>query len=282
MTAGELLDAAAAKLRQAGSDAAAREARLLLAAISGIEVGRLLAWPETEIAAETAANFHSALLRRLAHEPLSRILGKREFWSLEFRLGPDTLDPRPDSETLIAAALDRVGARDRPLRLLDLGTGTGCLLLSLLHEFPASWGLGVDISPAAARVAQANAAALGLGPRAVFLAGDWAAAICGRFDLIIANPPYIADGEIPALMPEVRLFDPRRALDGGPDGLDAYRQILAALPRLLTPQGFAVLELGAGQANAVSAEATAVGLRPIEIRRDLGGIERALLLTHSI
>nr|WP_309139476.1 peptide chain release factor N(5)-glutamine methyltransferase [Siccirubricoccus sp. G192] len=191
---------------------------------------------------------------------------------------PATLIPRPDSETLVEAALELFPDRARVRRVLDLGTGTGCLLLAALSEFPAATGLGVDRVPAAAALARENAARLGLGARARFLVADWTAPIAGRFDLVLSNPPYIESGAIPGLMPDVARHEPGSALDGGADGLAAYRVIIAALPGLLALGGRAVLELGQGQRASVEAMARAAGLAVPGCRHDLGGVERALLI----
>jgi len=214
--------------------------------------------------------------RRAAREPLAYILGWQEFWSLRFSVSPATLVPRADSETLIEAAL-----RSRPDgvgRVLDLGTGTGCLLLAVLSEFAGAWGVGVDRNPAAAELARQNAAALGLTGRCAMLAADWAAPLEGRFDLILSNPPYIEASAIPTLMPEVSRFEPLRALDGGPDGLSAYRSILGDLRRLLEPGGLAILEFGIGQGPALCALAEAAGFQRLSMRSDLGGTPRVLLI----
>jgi release factor glutamine methyltransferase len=262
----------AARLAQRGIDNPRLEARLLLAHALGCSVAGLLRDPAATL---DPAGYTALLARRTAHEPLAYILGRREFWSLDFAVSPATLIPRPESETLVEAALAACPAG--PLRVLDLGTGTGCLLLSVLHERPAAFGAGVDLSPEAAALAAANAAALGLGDRAAFVCGDWDAALDARFDLLLSNPPYIPTSEIGRLMPDVAKFEPRLCLDGGADGCDAYRRILAALPRLLTPLGVAVLELGAGQAPAVTAIAARAGLQAT-VHDDLGGIARALVL----
>jgi release factor glutamine methyltransferase len=217
------------------------------------------------------------LARREAHEPLALILGQREFWSLTFAVSPATLIPRPESETLIEAAIAAFGNRQPPRAVLDLGTGTGCLLLAALTEFPTALGIGVDRSDAAVTLAAANAASLHLANRACFLCGDWAEALSARFDLVLCNPPYVATADLAELMPEVARYEPRLALDGGIDGLAAYRRLLPTLPQLLTEHGVAVLELGAGQMKAAVALARkadfAAGTRP-----DLAGISRALVL----
>jgi len=271
-SAGALLAAGAAKLRAAGIDEARREARLLLSHCTGVPAEQLFAHPETAVAAAAAARFEAVLERRAAREPVSHILGKREFWGLPFTVSGAVLDPRPDSETVVALALDLIA----PRRILDLGTGSGCLLCALLHELPGASGVGIDRSAEALRVAAGNAAALGLGDRAKFVLSDWGAAIDERFELIVSNPPYIPAAEIAALAPEVAAHEPRAALDGGADGLDAYRAIAAQLPRLLTNEGRAVFEIGAGQEAAVAAILAAAGFAVVEARADLGGHVRAL------
>ena len=258
-------------LAAAGIEEARREARILLAASAGVSAAGLLALDEVD-----EAKFTPLLQRRAAREPMAYILGRREFWGLDFAVSPATLIPRPDSEALIEAVL---GAGLTPRTVLDLGTGTGCLLLAALHEFAQAFGVGVDLSPAAAALARANAAALGMEDRAMFLAGNWAEALAGNFDLVLSNPPYIEAAEVAGLMPEVARYEPLSALAGGADGLDAYRAIIAALPRLLAPDGLAVLELGAGQAISVAALAAAAGFS-CTTRQSLDGIERAALLTR--
>lgn len=269
------LAATAAQLAEAGIEAARLEARLLLAHALGCDQETLLLRRDEPVAAPALA---ALLARRRAREPLARILGRREFWGFSLALAPATLIPRPDSETVIAASLAVLPRRDEVKRVLDLGTGSGCLLLAALREFPAAFGLGVDRAASACRCAARNAAALGLAGRAAFLCADWGTAIAGRFDLVLCNPPYIASAEIATLEPEVARFDPPLALDGGADGLAAYRAVLAALPALLAPAGVAVLELGQGQLAAVSGLADAAGLCAITARADLAGIPRALVL----
>lgn len=267
------------ELDRAGIEAAALDARLLAAAALGTDTTGLLVRGDETVAPEAAATLSAFTRQRLAREPVARILGVREFWGLPFRIGPETLEPRPDTETIVEAALERL-ARTDPVRILDLGTGTGCLLVALLHEHPQAWGLGIDRAPGAARLASANAAANGVGSRAAFLCGDWGRAVAGRFDLVVSNPPYIRAGLIPDLDPEVARHDPRLALDGGRDGLDAYRTIVAELPRLLAPGGTAILEIGFDQAQALRDLAACAGLDVLEVRRDLGGNERAVTLVQ--
>ncbi len=264
----------AARLKAAGIADARREARILLAASCGTDAAGLLLREDVAPAA-----FEPLLARRAAGEPFAYITGKREFWGMEFAVSPATLIPRPDSETLIEAAVAVFPDRGAVRRILDLGTGTGCLLLAALAEFPAAFGVGVDITPAAARLAAGNAAALGLAGQAGFIAGDWAAALNGTFDLILSNPPYIPAGDLASLMPEVQKFEPRAALDGGADGFAAYRAICAVLPGLLGQNGVAVVELGAGQAQVFSALGETLGF-DVALRRDLGGHDRAAILTR--
>lgn len=255
---------AAALLTAAGVEDPRREARLILAhaAATGLDAGPLVA-------------------RRAAREPMAFITGTRGFWTIDVAVSPDTLIPRPDSETLIEAAIAAFPDRSRVGRILDLGTGTGCLLLAALTEFPIAWGLGIDFSPGAASLARRNATLLGLADRAVFVCADWSAPVRTTFDLILCNPPYIEAAVIPGLMPEVGRHEPRRALDGGQDGLDAYRCLIPAIPALLAPGGVAILELGAGQSAAVTTLAEAAGLVVHAARFDLGGIARALPVTKK-
>ncbi len=277
-TVGFFLCRAGQALRAAAIETPRQEARLLLAHSLACREEDLLRDPRAPVPPEAAARFATLLRRRLDHAPIAHLLGEAEFWSLPFRVSPATLIPRPDTESLVEAALEAFPDRAGPLRLLDLGTGTGCLLLATLSEYPAATGLGIDRIPAAAALAQENASRLGLAGRARFLAADWAAPLAARFDLILSNPPYIETDAIPGLMPDVARHEPASALDGGADGLAAYRHLATILPGLLAPGGRAVLELGQGQRPAVEALARAAGLTPIACRPDLGGIDRALVL----
>ena len=251
------------------------EARLLLARALGVTRNDLIRDPGRQI--ETTA-FEALLTRRIGREPLAFIVGRREFWSLDFLVSPATLIPRPDSETLIEAALAAFANRPAPRRIIDLGTGTGCLLLALLTEFPSAFGIGLDRAPDAAALAKANAAHLGLTNRSAFLAGDWTQAVSGRFDLVISNPPYIREQDIETLMPEVARHEPESALDGGADGYTAYRAIVPVLPLHLEPTGVAILELGIGQAQYVNDLAREAGFEA-SLRLDLAEIPRAIVLT---
>jgi release factor glutamine methyltransferase len=273
MRLGPALEDAARSLGAAGVEAPRREARLLAAHVLGLPAGSLPP-ADTEIDADSMG---AVVARRAMREPLALIVGHRGFWTLDLAVSAETLIPRPESETLIEAAIAAFPDRATVTRVLDLGTGTGCLLLAALCEFPGAFGIGTDIAPAAAWLAAENARACGLAPRAAFVASDWASAISRRFDLVLCNPPYIRAGELAALMPEVRLYEPARALDGGADGLDAYRAVLRQMPALLEKHGVAVLELGEGQADAVAALAAEVGLTHLHTRRDLAGIPRALV-----
>jgi release factor glutamine methyltransferase len=275
-TVGSCIELAAARLRAAGIDQPRRETRLLLAHVLGVEQAAILGHPETPVPDRDA--FLDLVERRVRGVPIAQILGKREFWSLEFRVTPDTLDPRPDSETVVAAALGAMGARrEAAISVLDLGTGTGCLLLSVLSELPQAHGIGVDRSAAATLIARGNAAGLGLERRAAFLVGDWAGALAGGFDLVLANPPYVKRREIAGLQREVAQYEPRLALDGGEDGLEAYRLIAADMPRLLRPDGVAVTEVGRGQWGEVAGLFRAADLPVAAPAVDLAGVERCVI-----
>lgn len=277
-TVGFFLCQAGQRLRGAAIEAPRLEARRLLAHVLGTSEEALLRDPRAAVPADKAAHFAALLARRVVHEPFAYLTGRVGFWTLELEVSPATLIPRADSESLIEAALEACPDKGAALRVLDLGTGTGALLLAVLSEFPAAQGIGLDLKPAASALAARNAARLRLAGRARFLAGDWAAALSGRFDLVLCNPPYIESAAIPGLMPEVARHEPASALDGGADGLAAYRHIIADLPRLLAPRGVAVLELGQGQQAAVEALARAAGLTLEACRADLGGVPRALVL----
>jgi release factor glutamine methyltransferase len=273
----------ARRFRDAGLDTPDLDARILVGEALGLDHAALAAHADRRLSGEEAAAVAAFAQRRLDREPVARILGAREFWGLPFKLNAATLVPRPETETVIETALAVLGdARRRALRIADLDTGSGALLLALLSELPAAWGVGTDISVAALGCARSNAAALGLAGRAAFVACDHGAALDGGFDLIVANPPYVATADIAGLPAEVRDFDPRRALDGGSDGLSAYRTIANDACRLLTPGGVLVLELGAGQLDAVSSLTGAAGLAPVApCRTDLSGIPRALAIRRA-
>ncbi|SFV12299.1 [protein release factor]-glutamine N5-methyltransferase [Methylobacterium sp. 174MFSha1.1] len=270
---------AADDLAARGIATAALDARILVEEALGITATDLALRGDEPVGQEGAERLGAYLARRAAGEPVARIIGAWEFWGLPFGLSPETLVPRPDTETLVEAALSL--RPDDPRRIADLGTGTGCILVALLTEWPRAFGLGIDRSVGALRTARANAARNGVAERAAFAAGDWAASLAGPFDLVVANPPYIASDVIAGLSGEVRDHDPRLALDGGPDGLDAYRIILAQVPRLLAPGGHLLVEIGYDQEEPLRRLAAAHGLCP-QVRRDLAGHPRVVAMTAMI
>lgn len=273
----ELLRSAAEYLRLAGVPDAMADARILASATLELSREDMLREPQREILSEARAAFEAAIRRRCDREPVGRILGRREFRSLDFILGPDTLEPRPDSETIVDAAVAYGTRLTNSARVLDIGTGTGCLLLAVLNELPGSHGVGVDIATGAVETAAENAGCLGFSGRAEFLCSNWTDATVGRFDLVLSNPPYIETAAIATLAPEVSRHDPARALDGGADGLEAYREIAGRLGHCLSPDGVAILEIGATQRDAVSDIFAARGFGLVESRDDYGGHPRGLI-----
>jgi release factor glutamine methyltransferase len=274
---GELLLELREVLAGAGVDNPRLEARLIVGAAAGMTTEQLIARPEAPVDAVSAAFARALAERRADAAPVAYLLGSREFWSLDFAVTGATLVPRPDSETLIEAALARCAEWDKSWRVADLGTGSGCLLLAFLSERPFAMGIGVDRSEEALSVAKRNAHALRLEGQAGFVCGDWAASLAGPFDLILANPPYIPTADIDHLSREVRDYEPFEALNGGEDGLDCYRAIVADLPRLLAHGGTVVFEVGMGQAGDVADLCRSAGLSVDSIRRDLAGIERCVV-----
>jgi release factor glutamine methyltransferase len=269
----------AQQFRGAGLDSPELDARVLVGHALGLDHAALAAQSGRALGAVEMETIAAVAARRLEHEPVARITGRKEFWGLPLRLNAETLVPRPETETVVEAALGALGrGRGRALRIADLGTGSGALLLALLSELPEAHGVGTDLSVPALDCARRNAVALGLGERASFMACDYAAALKPPFDLVVANTPYVARADIATLAPEVRVFDPPRALDGGLDGLDAYRAIAADMRRLLSPQGLLVLELGVGQRDGVVELFSAAGLAAGRCRHDLSGIARALVV----
>jgi release factor glutamine methyltransferase len=271
----------AAELRAAGIESAQIDARLLIGHALGLDHTGLVANAERGLSEAESARIAKLVARRVAHEPVARILGEKEFWGMPLVVSAATLVPRPETETIVEAALAVLAndnARGKPLRIADLGTGTGAILLALLKELPAANGVGADINPDALVTARENARRLGIQERCSFVQSDFGAALSGRFDLVVSNPPYIASGDIETLPAEVRDFDPALALDGGTDGLACYRRIAREAGALLNSGGLLVLEVGAGQAEAVLALMRAGGLRPEGApRTDLAGIPRALV-----
>ena len=278
-TVAEARRALTAQFRAIGLDTPDLDARILVGHALGLDHAALAAAATRSLGADEESTIAALANRRLAGEPVARILGYKEFWSLPLRVDAATLVPRPETETVVEAALaalDAGGPRSRELRIADLGTGSGALILALLSELPNAFGVGTDMGCQALMVARDNARGLALS-RARFIACDMAAALRGPFDAIVSNPPYIASGDIAALAPDVRDFDPHLALDGGTDGLDFYRAIAAAAPTLLAPGGVLVVELGIGQAEPVAHLFAAVGLAPSPPHPDLNGMPRALV-----
>jgi release factor glutamine methyltransferase len=270
----------AAQLKSAGNDEAELDARLLLAAVLDLDLTGMIAQAGRRLTSAEAALLAQYAQRRIAGEPVARILGEKEFWGLPLQLSSATLVPRPDTETVVELALELLRARgnlDRPLRIADLGTGSGAILLALLSELPATQGFGTDISEHALRTAGANAARAGLSNRATFIACEYASGLSGACDLIVSNPPYIRTADIDGLATEVRDHDPLAALDGGADGLDAYRALIPQATGLLAPGGWLVVEAGQGQSGPIETFMTNAGLTPAAApKADLAGIPRAV------
>jgi release factor glutamine methyltransferase len=276
--------ALAAAFRNAGIDTPQLDARILVGHALGVDHTALATNAKRQLhAAETDA-IAALAVRRIAREPVARIIGYKEFWGLRLRVTPATLVPRPETETVVEAALaavDAAGPRNRILRIADLGTGTGALLLALLSELPNASGVATDISLNALEIARGNAIRLGLDNRAHFVACDFGAALLGKYDLVVSNPPYVSSNELAALAPEAA-SDPSLALEGGPDGLTCYRAVAAGALRLLAPSGELVVELGVGQQSLVTALFRAQGLETSSVRPDLAGIPRALSARAAI
>ena len=277
-TVGAFLCRAGQHLRAAAIPQPRMEARMLLAHALGTSEEALLRYPRQLVAPEAARDFAGLLERRLQGTPMAYLLGSAGFWTLDLVTSPDTLIPRADTETLVEAVLELPLDRARPLRILDLGTGTGALLLALLSELPQAFGIGVDVVEGAAKLARVNARRNGLAARAGFLAGSWDDALSGQFDLVVSNPPYIETDLIDGLMPEVSRYEPRSALDGGADGLSSYRLLANRLGHRLAADGHAVLEIGSEQEIPVSNLFREHGHQVLSCRRDLGGNPRALVL----
>ncbi len=276
-TFGEVTIRGAERLENVGITTARLDARLIVARSLGGNIANLIAASRDPVPLDQLEKVEAAITRREQREPLAQILGEKEFWSLAFTVTQAVLTPRPDSETLIEA-ICRSAASLPKASILDMGTGSGCLLLALLSELPESHGIGIDISEDAIAVAQKNALQLGLANRSLFCVSDWAAPLTGEFDIIVSNPPYIATDSLADLEPEVTAFEPVSALDGGYDGLDAYRTLLPQARRLMKPDGRLILEFGSGQAKSVSALAETEGLMTKEVDLDLAEIERCVTL----
>jgi len=282
--AGQTIESARRSLtiqfESAAIESASLDARILTGHALGLDLTGLVSAAQRQLTPDETARLDGYARRRLAGEPVARIVGEKEFWGLPLQLSSETLVPRPDTETVVELALEllRAGGVDkRPLRIADLGTGSGAILLALLSELPNAQGTGTDISDQALQTAAANAARTGLADRATFIACDYAAGLSGLFDLIVSNPPYIRAADIAELAVEVRDHDPRRALDGGPDGLDAYRALIPQAAALLAPGAALIVEAGEGQSGPINTLMTSAGLVPTGApKADLGGIPRAV------
>jgi release factor glutamine methyltransferase len=271
-----------AELAAVGIESARSEAWLLLSAATGRTRADLVAGATLALSPAEEGRLTRLVARRIGREPMAYVLGQREFWSLPFQVGPAVLVPRPESETVVEAALAEIADRSAPLRILDLGTGSGCLLLALLSELPRATGLGIDRSTAALALAKRNAQALGFAARAAFREGYWGRDLEGAFDLIVSNPPYVARADAASLAPEVRAFEPDEALFAGTDGLAAYHDLAPDCARLLARDGVIYLEIGQGQGVAVAEILGRQSLRQVAARCDLSGIERCLIVRHAL
>ncbi len=275
------LGAAASALRAAGIDAPRRDARVLMQHALGLAPEALLADDHVPLGEGEVRRLAALVRRRAAREPIAYLTGRREFWGLDFAVDRSALVPRPESESLVEAVLAHTARLPAHPRLLDLGTGTGCLLVALLTELPGAVGLGIDVSDAAVSLARRNAYHHGLGERASFAVADWGAPLAARFDIVVSNPPYVASPELASLAPEITRHEPRTALAGGDDGYESYRQLAPQVAQLLAPRGLAAIELGAGMADEVESLFVASGLVEISRRRDLAGIERCALFARD-
>ncbi len=276
----ELVREAGKQLAAAGIASAALDARLLLQAATGLRHEEIVAEPDTTLPDDRKAQFWSLVERRRRFEPVSRILGNREFYGRNFRVTPDVLDPRADTETLVGAALGLAQGREA-LRILDLGTGSGAIAVTLLAELPGASAAATDLSAEALKVASGNARALGVAERISFVQANWFDGVEGRFALIVSNPPYIPMGDIAGLAPDVRAFDPQKALDGGPDGLEAYRRIASGAENHLAAGGQILVEIGAGQESMVNALFKDQGFVLEGRHSDLSGHVRCLVFTRA-
>ena len=280
MSLAQLLAEITGKLAAAGVPEPRRDAQLILGAALKTDRAGIIGHPDRRLTATERGRVGHLAARRARREPMAYLIGHREFWGIDFVVGATTLVPRPDSETLIEAALELGPDRARASRVLDLGTGTGCLLVALLKEHPSANGIGVDRSLDACRIAELNALNSGVGERAAFVVADWGTAFGAEFDVILVNPPYLSENERPALAPEITHFEPKLALFAGADGLSAYRVLASHLYRLLASEGLAFVEIGHDQRSAVSQILGGARLTVRECRRDLGGWDRCLVVSR--
>ncbi len=281
LIAKEALRWAVLRLQQEHIETASLDGRILLEYVLGVSREQLLFLLDLPITMEQYKRLETLVEKRAQRQPIAQLIGRREFWGMNFVVSEDTLDPRPDTETLIEYVLERVVNRAMAHRVLDLGTGTGCLLLALLSELPSASGVGVDYSDNAVLVAKENALALGMAGRSQFVTGNWCDGLEGKFDIILANPPYIPTSVIPTLDPEVSVFEPKLALDGGEDGLACYRTIFRSLPMVLAKSGFAAFEFGMGQEKQLKELAVANGFEVVGVRHDLSGLPRTIIIKYK-
>jgi release factor glutamine methyltransferase len=278
-TLGSLHQRSTDELAAANIEQPRLEARMLLAHAAGIDRTRIFGYPEDVVEAATVKSLQDMIARRKTGEPIAYITGIREFWSLDFKVNRDTLIPRPDSETLIEAVLENTPDKNAKLKILDLGTGSGCLVLALLSELPNAQGIGLDINPGACKTATENATNLGLADRITFSEGNWMDGIQGKFDIIMSNPPYILESDIVILDRDVKAFEPHLALSGGPDGLAAYRLIAAQSGPHLTPHGILAVEMGQRQVIDIKQILSKNDFEILKIYQDIANIERCILAT---
>ncbi len=267
-------------LQVLSGDLAILESRVLLCFVLKCTRADLIVDPNRTLSPEQEKHYRDLIQLRLQGQPIAKIIGEKEFWGLPFKVTKDTLDPRPDTEILIETVLESVD-KSKSNRILDLGTGTGCVLLSLLHELKKSFGVGVDLSQEALNVAEENACNLCLNDRAVFLQSNWGEKLEGKFDIIVSNPPYITQADYDVLSAQVRDYDPKLALVGGEDGLECYKKIAPIIDKHLEPNGFFAIEFGINQESMVSQILNENNLHVLEIRKDLAGILRCIKGRHG-
>lgn len=275
------LEVAAKAMAAAGVAEPLKDARILLGHSLSLPDERFYGLEKNKITSKQLKIYKQIVERRCLREPVSRIVGRRHFWDLTFRLAPCALDPRPDSEILVETVLSHINDRDKPLKVLDLGTGTGCLLLSVLYEFPNSKGTGIDIDPDCIELSQLNAIDNSLSERASFHVGDWCKGINSKFNVILCNPPYIPAAAIEGLQPEVAIYEPHLALNGGTDGLDCYKNLGPQLLPILEPEGLIFIEIGFDQKQSVSEIMKNCAFSVLSIKRDLADRDRCAVLSHK-
>jgi release factor glutamine methyltransferase len=274
----DILIASKQNLKEAGVTSPFLDAEILLAAVLEKTREFVIGYPEYQLSVEEIAKFNAFIKRRASFEPVAKIIGAKEFWGREFFVSGATLDPRPDSESLIEEVFRLLPDKNTELKILDLGTGTGCLLLTLLAEYPNAQGTGVDISEDALNIAKNNAIKLGLANKSEFILNDWAARLGGKFDIIISNPPYIKNSDIEDLAPEVSTYEPRLALAGGDDGLDCYRKLAFQTKDILNENGYIIFEFGKGQENDLRKILEQAGMRFVSLKNDLTGTPRCIVV----